>query len=307
MQLTMLQLVLHRMISAALALCMVVAFNLPTANPAVAFTLSGQVPAASTQPQGLRSVLFAGEHQDAAYTAGTQAGITITAAELAQMAGFAAAQWPGWSVAGAAVFVQDLPGDALAITSGNSIAVDPTAAGWGWSATMGAPAPGTMDLFTVLAHEYGHIAGYADIEGGADLMTRTLSPGERRFNSEDRLYPAAAAEAVVAEPAVTEAPAPDAPAPDAVAAGEPAAELTDPEDSTAEPAPATDPVPATADPAAEVPAAEVPAAGVPATEDAPATEAPAVGLPAAVSLPAADAPAAARQLPPQFRPPGIFP
>ena len=126
MQLTMLQLVLHRIVSAALALCMVVAFNLPTANPAVAFDLSGQAPAASIQPQGLRSVLFAGEHQDAAYTAGTQAGITITAAELAQVAGFAAAQWPGWSVAGAAVFVQDLPGDALAITSGNSIAVHPS-------------------------------------------------------------------------------------------------------------------------------------------------------------------------------------
>jgi hypothetical protein len=231
MQLTMLQLVLHRIVSAALALCMVVAFNLPTANPAVALTLSGLAAAASIPPQGLRSVLFAGEHQDAAYTAGTQAGITITAAELAQVAGFAAAQWPGWSVAGAAVFVQDLPGDALAITAGNSIAVDPTAAGWGWSATMGAPAPGTMDLFTVLAHEYGHIAGFADIEGGSDLMTRTLSPGERRFNSEDRQYPVAAAEAAVAGPAVTEAPAPDA-----AAAGEPAAELTAPEESTSGPA-----------------------------------------------------------------------
>lgn len=164
---------LRRIVSAAVTLCMVVAFNLPSAIPAAAASAGGL-----SRSQGLGEfVLFEGEHQDAAYTAGAQSGVTISAAELAAVQGSAAAQWPGWNVSGASVFLQELPGDALAITSGNSIAVDPTAAGWGWSATTDAPAPGTMDLLTVLAHEYGHIAGFADVEGGTDLMTRTLSPG----------------------------------------------------------------------------------------------------------------------------------
>lgn len=304
MSLSVLQLALQRVVSVAVALCMVLAFNLPTVNPAIAsgvpeprtVTIEVVLP---THLQGLPSVLFEGEHQDAAYSAGAQTGITISGAELGQVAGAAAAQWPGWAVGGAAVFVQDLPGDALAITSGNSIAVDPTAAGWGWS--VGGPAPGTMDLFTVLAHEYGHIAGFGDIEGGADLMTRTLSSGERRYNSQDRMYPVpepvvepvvepaalTVAEEPVAEPAPVVEPVLEAP--DATVISEPA-----PADEPAvDPAtgPTTDPVPAGdtgdtgdtgAEPVVEAPAEETPAgdftiAATTGGAETSGTEAPAVG------------------------------
>jgi hypothetical protein len=84
---TVLQLVLHRMISAAVTLCMAFAFNFPTANPATAAAPFGQDSAPSAQLQGLRSVLFAGEHQAAAFAAGTQSGSTTSGADLRLEAG----------------------------------------------------------------------------------------------------------------------------------------------------------------------------------------------------------------------------
>ena len=61
---------LRRMVSAAVTLCMVVAFNLPSAIPAAAASAAGLSRASGPA----EFVLFEGEHQDAAYTAGAQSG-----------------------------------------------------------------------------------------------------------------------------------------------------------------------------------------------------------------------------------------
>jgi hypothetical protein len=58
--------------------------------------------------------------------------------------------------------------------SGGEIWIDVDAAGWGWS-TGSTPAPGRMDLLTVVTHEYGHILGLAPTATG--VMQVNLVPG----------------------------------------------------------------------------------------------------------------------------------
>jgi hypothetical protein len=80
---------------------------------------------------------------------------------------------------GVTVRVADLPGAQLAHVRGRTIVVDRDAAGWGWSARVGRPAVGRMDLLTVLAHELGHVLGHEHADGPGDVMTGTLAAGVR--------------------------------------------------------------------------------------------------------------------------------
>jgi hypothetical protein len=105
----------------------------------------------------------------------------------------------------AQVTIAALPGLMLGQTIGNSIVIDPTAAGYGWFvdatplgdsefhrgnvngllvANTFSPALGHMDLETVVLHELGHVLGLDDVKlpaWSADLMATTLEPGVRRL------------------------------------------------------------------------------------------------------------------------------
>jgi Domain of unknown function (DUF4394) len=68
----------------------------------------------------------------------------------------------------------------LGETSGNTITIDATAQGHGWSESA-TPQPGQMDLFTALEHEMGHILGLPDQStASSDLMFESLLPGVRK-------------------------------------------------------------------------------------------------------------------------------
>jgi predicted Zn-dependent protease len=48
-----------------------------------------------------------------------------------------------------------------------------------------------MDLATVIAHELGHVLGYADLDAAADdLMAATLPAGQRRLSAVDAVFDA---------------------------------------------------------------------------------------------------------------------
>jgi hypothetical protein len=74
------------------------------------------------------------------------------------------------ALAGAEVFIGDLPDLFLGMTLGTVITIDVDGAGWGWSLESG------MDLVTVVAHELGHAAGLEHEQEG--VMEEFLSPGE---------------------------------------------------------------------------------------------------------------------------------
>ena len=59
------------------------------------------------------------------------------------------------------------------------IQIDNNAAGYGWNTGSGAPAAGTIDLRTVLAHEIGHVLGLSHSDPTADVMKSTLAPATR--------------------------------------------------------------------------------------------------------------------------------
>ncbi len=219
---------------ALLAVLAALAITLQTANPAAAVVLDGRDSVVQSVPvkltnERLVSLLKTGEHQDAPGVGSGDPVGAISQADLVASSSAAAGQWPGWAVTSASLVLQDLPGATLAVTQGTTIAVDPDAAGWGWSVNGGA-----MDLVTVLAHEYGHVAGFGDIEGGADLMSRVLNPGEQRTNSADRMYPAPEPdpEPAPADTTTTDPTATDPTATDPTATDPSATEAETPTDAT---------------------------------------------------------------------------
>ncbi len=118
-------------------------------------------------------------------------GVTIIAIDAGVRAA-AEAYWPCAAdrVAAATIVIGELDGDRLATAVGNTITVDPDAAGRGWYVGTGAPnttdtvdigtpeSPNVVpidsgvDLLTVLAHEFGHVLGLPDLSDG------TLMDGE---------------------------------------------------------------------------------------------------------------------------------
>jgi hypothetical protein len=81
----------------------------------------------------------------------------------------------------ARLVITDLGGDLLGYTAGAVIRLSPTADGYGWSAGLGDPAAGQVDLATVIAHEMGHVLGLKDTSAPGDVMDRFLAPGVRRL------------------------------------------------------------------------------------------------------------------------------
>jgi ELWxxDGT repeat protein len=78
-----------------------------------------------------------------------------------------------------AVRVADLPGATLSESNGNTIMLDATAAGHGWSEGP-SPEPGKMDLTTALAHEMGHALGLAHSPLDGDVMFETLAASQAK-------------------------------------------------------------------------------------------------------------------------------
>jgi len=97
-----------------------------------------------------------------------------------------------WAAAGASpaqlaadrfVITTALPFGEVGFTDGNTIYIDPIAAGWGWNTSLALPSADQMDLLTVVLHEIGHTIGLPD--GCAcgsynELMQATLPAGVRR-------------------------------------------------------------------------------------------------------------------------------
>jgi hypothetical protein len=81
------------------------------------------------------------------------------------------------------IVVTELAGGMLAGTVGDTVYIDRTAAGLGWSVGRTVP-PGKVDFLTVSCHELGHELGLGDLDAQANpgnVMDGTLAPGVRRL------------------------------------------------------------------------------------------------------------------------------
>jgi hypothetical protein len=104
--------------------------------------------------------------------AAVQTSDPLTASRLAEAVAQGEALWsaelPAADFGGIVFSIADLPGLQLGSTLGRTIAIDPTAAGWGWS---------RMDLLTVVLHELGHALGYThDDADELGVMAGLLAP-----------------------------------------------------------------------------------------------------------------------------------
>ncbi|MGZ4388225.1 MAG: Calx-beta domain-containing protein, partial [Gaiellaceae bacterium] len=140
--------------------------------------------------------------------AGAAAERPLTESALAPVLTRAEGAWstvlPQADFSGVRVTISDLPGDLLGFTLGQSIRIDPTAAGWGWSVMYpGSPVP-RIDLLSVVMHELGLALGFHEADAAEPfVMARTLAPSVGP-QAPPRLLPLAPAAA--AKPATIAAP-----------------------------------------------------------------------------------------------------
>jgi hypothetical protein len=115
---------------------------------------------------------------------------------------------------GSPVVIGDLSADGqLGLARADHIVLDDDAMGLGWfvgKAGEEVPA-GTIDLLTVMTHEFGHRLGYDDLDTASNpghIMAGSLQPGERRSVTTERpaalRQPAVAATEEIAVPAQSE-------------------------------------------------------------------------------------------------------
>lgn len=133
----------------------------------------------------------AGSGREPSSSLGGNAARFVTPGELRVEVGEAVGWWEQAGISPAEdqrlraveVRVAGLGGDVLGRAGGGVITLSSTAAGYGWSVDTrgtGEPAPGRMDLPTVLAHEMGHVLGLEHTELPGDVMDSTLPTGVRR-------------------------------------------------------------------------------------------------------------------------------
>ena len=123
-----------------------------------------------------------GDHLTAASAPGADMAPTTLTSEAAGAAlAQATSEWtavkPDAKLGSVTVEIADLPGLELGNTSGNTITIDATAAGYGWTVMHPGDDRLRMDLLTVVRHELGHVLG---LDHGDGLMAPTLAAGESR-------------------------------------------------------------------------------------------------------------------------------
>jgi hypothetical protein len=120
--------------------------------------------------------------------------VATTALTQQQLKPVAAAAIGAWAAAGVSaaqlnrlsqtpIQIVDLQGAMVGGTNPAGIQIDPTAAGHGWfvdPTLKDRPAPGRVDLLTVLEHEMGNMLGFPETQGN-DIMGKFLAVGVRRF------------------------------------------------------------------------------------------------------------------------------
>jgi hypothetical protein len=154
---------------------------------------------------------FGGQNLSAATPVAAPAGTVqaLAPSQLELVAAEAERRWsattPGADLPNVTYVLQDLPGLVLGRTVGDTVQIDPTAAGYGWFvdatpwedsefafrpdegvrlAIDSTPAHGRMDLLTVLLHELGHVLGLEDLdqeEYHHELLAEALAAGVRRL------------------------------------------------------------------------------------------------------------------------------
>jgi Ca2+-binding RTX toxin-like protein len=169
-------------------------FTVVLSSPTNATLLDGIGTVSLTGTSGLEAVGTPTTSYAAPLTTRTLATVARAATDAWVAAGYAHSL-----LSGVQFVIADLPGDLLATTSGHTITVDATAAGFGWftgvssedftgtgldlAALPGTTAYGRIDLLTVLTHELGHILGFehgTSAETG-DVMLASLPAGTRRL------------------------------------------------------------------------------------------------------------------------------
>ncbi|MFL5859980.1 MAG: Calx-beta domain-containing protein, partial [Solirubrobacteraceae bacterium] len=153
------------------------------------FTVVLSSPTAGTLGTTTSTVTITGTSQMAAALAPSgSVAAPLTQDELQPVVAAAEQDWQAAGIARSRLapvtfVITTLPLGQIGYTVGDTVYIDPTAAGWGWNTSLALPGADQMDLLTVVLHELGHVLGLPDgCACGAlhELMQTTLSAGQRR-------------------------------------------------------------------------------------------------------------------------------